>query len=178
MDVRTPRFVPSPSHSRNRAEELLVGIQLAEPDGGGSIARWGRRPRRHPRSTRPMETLGREPAEKTPVGVGGIKVMLTVYVTVYDSLLPWYGTESKARKPRRNGHFSESRMGGNGFRDCTSFSSQLDLIRYHCYRVVYLRSLMGPAAGRATRTTRITIGIISIKGPLAATGARTPPGRR
>jgi hypothetical protein len=44
------------------------------------------RPRGRSRAAMIMETVGREPAEKTNVGVDGSTVMLTVYPTVYDSL--------------------------------------------------------------------------------------------
>jgi hypothetical protein len=63
-----------------------------------------------------VEAVGREPAEKATIGVAATTVMLTVYPTVYDGLSPWYGTESKAQKPRRNGHSLDVWMGGNGFR--------------------------------------------------------------
>jgi hypothetical protein len=45
---------------------------------------------------------------------------LTAYLTVYDSLSSWYGTEGMAQKPRRNKHFLRSQVGGNGFRGCVS----------------------------------------------------------
>jgi hypothetical protein len=51
---------------------------------------------------------------------------LTVYLTVYDSLLLWYCAKGMVQKPHRNRHFSDSQMSGNGFRGLCSSSSQLD----------------------------------------------------
>ena len=44
-------------------------------------------------------------------------LQLTAYLTVYDGLSPWYRAAVRVQKPRRNGHFLEAWMGGNGFRD-------------------------------------------------------------
>jgi hypothetical protein len=76
-----------------------------------------------------MEALGREPAEKTTLGVASTTVTLTDYLTVYDSLSLWYGAEVKPPEPRRNRHFLGSQAGSNGFRGLGSSSSQLDAVQ-------------------------------------------------
>jgi hypothetical protein len=43
-------------------------------------------------------------------------MMLTVYLTVYDSLSLCYRAEMITEKPHRNRHFSESQTSADGFR--------------------------------------------------------------
>jgi hypothetical protein len=42
--------------------------------------------------------------------------IVTVYLTVYDSLSSWYGTEGVTQKSHRNRHFSQPQMHADGFR--------------------------------------------------------------
>ena len=67
-----------------------------------------------------MERVGREPAEQTTLGVDGATIMLTAYLTVYDSLPLWYRSGGMERNPLRNRHFSGSQMDADGFRGCLS----------------------------------------------------------
>ena len=63
-----------------------------------------------------MEAVGREPAEKTTLGVDSTTGMLTVYLTVYDSLFLKYRMEVMVHKRYKNRLSLASQGGAGGFR--------------------------------------------------------------
>ena len=61
--------------------------------------------------------MGREPAEKMTLGVDSTTGMLTVYLTVYDSLFLKYRMEVTVHNPHRNRLSLAPQGGADGFRD-------------------------------------------------------------
>jgi hypothetical protein len=78
-----------------------------------------------------MEAVGREPAEKTILGVDSTTVLLTVYRTVYDSLFLKYRIQVTVHKPHKDRLSLAPQSGANGFRGRTPSSLQCDLAQRH-----------------------------------------------
>jgi hypothetical protein len=76
--VRTPVFIRSSPVSGQRHKRGLAQPLSREFPGHPSAQNQSR--------SKSMEAVGREPAEKTTLGVDNTTVMLTDYLTVYDSL--------------------------------------------------------------------------------------------